>query len=182
MRISIALLFLMISFSSCMKNEPRRPVTKSKTYTLADTTEEMKKVNKAEELKIKRFIEKDSLNIYTASSNGYWFVYLEKSEVNTEMPEKGDLVELEYEIKDLNGNMIYSKEELGRKTYKVDKEDFIPALQIGIKTMKVGEKVRFVIPSYNAFGIVGDQNKIGINQSIISTVTLLNIKKENEDY
>jgi len=42
--------------------------------------------------------------------------------------------------------------------------------------MKVGETITFVIPSYSAFGITGDGNKIGINQSIKSTVTLINIK------
>ena len=42
--------------------------------------------------------------------------------------------------------------------------------------MKVGETIIFVIPSYNAFGISGDANKIGINKTIKSKVTLLNIK------
>jgi gliding motility-associated peptidyl-prolyl isomerase len=85
-------------------------------------------------------------------------------------------VSFEYEITDLNDSIIYSKEELGIRNYKVDKEDFISAIQKGIKLMKVGETITFVIPSYNAFGITGDGNKIGINQSIKSTITLLNIK------
>ena len=72
--------------------------------------------------------------------------------------------------------MIYSKDELGMMKYRVDKEDLISALKVGIKLMKIGETIIFVIPSYSAFGISGDGNKIGINQSIISTVTLLNIK------
>jgi FKBP-type peptidyl-prolyl cis-trans isomerase FkpA len=42
--------------------------------------------------------------------------------------------------------------------------------------MKIGETITFVIPSYSAFGIIGDGHKIGINQSIKSTVTLINIK------
>jgi FKBP-type peptidyl-prolyl cis-trans isomerase FkpA len=42
--------------------------------------------------------------------------------------------------------------------------------------MKIGEIITFVIPSYNAFGVSGDGNKIGVNQTIKSTVTLLNIK------
>lgn len=91
-------------------------------------------------------------------------------------PKLGDEVTFEYNITDLEGNVIYSKEELGIMKYRIDKEDFIFALQLGIKLMKVGETIIFVIPSYNAFGISGDGEKIGINQSIKSTVTLLNIK------
>jgi FKBP-type peptidyl-prolyl cis-trans isomerase len=43
--------------------------------------------------------------------------------------------------------------------------------------MKIGETITFVLPSYNAYGITGDNNKIGLNQSIKSTVTLININK-----
>mgnify|MGYP006000872543 FL=1 len=43
--------------------------------------------------------------------------------------------------------------------------------------MKIGETITFVIPSYRAFGLVGDENKIGINQTIKSTVTLKSIKQ-----
>lgn len=162
--------------SSCKEQEARRPVTASKSHTLASTAEQLKQINKIEEAKIQDYIAKDSLSTYISSPNGYWYQYLNKVEEDTVSPKKEDVVELSYEIYDLNGQVIYSKEELGLKTYKIDKEDFIPALQMGIKLMKVGETIKFVIPSHNAFGVVGDENKIGINQSIISIVTLLNIK------
>ncbi len=42
--------------------------------------------------------------------------------------------------------------------------------------MKTGETIKFIIPSFNAYDVVGDENKIGINKSIISIVTLINIK------
>ena len=42
--------------------------------------------------------------------------------------------------------------------------------------MKKGESIKFIIPSFNAFGVFGDENKIGMNTSIISRVTLINIK------
>lgn len=178
MRSSYYLIFgLIFLFGACAEKEARRPVSKSKSYTLADTSEQMKKINEREEAKIKRYIDSDTVFNYIASPDGYWFRYIQKVEGDAVSPEKEDVVELSYEITDLNNEIIYSKEELGVKEYKVDKEDFIPALQQGIKLMKVGETIKFVIPSYNAFGVVGDNNRIGINQSIISKVTLLNIKQ-----
>ncbi len=176
MKHSSLVLLLIIILTSCSEPEARRPVTFSKTYTLASTTEEFKNLNKIEEVKIQNYIKKDSLQEYISSANGYWFHYLLKKEGETKTPQKEDVVEISYEILDLNNNVIYSKEEIGIKEYKVDKEDFIPALQLGIKKMKKGETIKFVIPSFNAFGIVGDNHKIGINQSIISIVTLINIK------
>jgi gliding motility-associated peptidyl-prolyl isomerase len=172
----ISLLFLLVS---CQTQEARRPVSKSKSYTLADTSEQMKKLNKIEEARVRGYIQQDSLTNYIASPNGFWYAYINKVETGAS-PKTEELVELSYEILDLNNRTLYSKEEMGIKTYKVDKEDFIPALQQGIKLMKVGETVKFVIPSYNAFGVVGDEGKIGMNQSIISIVTLLTINNENE--
>ena len=177
-RLTILIGVILVLFS-CKQQEARRPISKSNSYTLADTSEQMKKLNQIEESKVKAYIALDRLTDYTASSNGYWFAYLNKVEEGVS-PNAEDIVQISYEIFDLNNQLIYSKEELGIKTYKVDKEDFIPALQQGIKSMKMGETLKFVIPSYNAFGVVGDENKIGMNQSIVSIVTLLNINKENE--
>jgi gliding motility-associated peptidyl-prolyl isomerase len=110
------------------------------------------------------------------SSNGFWYTYINKIEEDLPTPIKGDEVVLEYNITALNDTIIYSKEALGIKNYRVGEEDFISGLQKGIKLMKIGETITFVIPSYSAFGITGDNNKIGINQSIKSTVKLINIK------
>ena len=173
----ISLVFL----ASCKEPEARRPVSYSKSHTLVATIDPLKKVNSIEERKIEAYIKRDSTATYLVSPNGYWYQYLNKVDQEANTAQKGDIAELSYEILDLNNQVIYSKEELGIKEYKVDKEDFIPALQQGIKTMKKGETIKFVIPSYNAFGVVGDNNKIGINESIISIVTIINIKENPEN-
>ena len=134
-------------------------------------------LNKIEDEKILALIEKDSTNTYIQSSSGFWYTYINKIEEDTSKPKKGEEVVLEYYITDLNDSIIYDKNELGLKKYIVDKEDFISGLQKGIKLMKIGETITFVLPSYSAFGITGDNHKIGLNQSIKSTVTLININK-----
>ena len=175
-RILIFAVFLIVG---CSKVEPRRPINpKPSTTILKETIKESIKLNKIEDDKILELIQKDSTNVYEVSPNGFWYTYKSKNNnANSVTPKTEDVVVINYNITDLQDNIIYSKEELGVKEYKVDKEDFISALQSGIKLMKVGETITFVIPSYNAFGISGDGNKIKINQSIKSTVTLINIKQ-----
>ncbi|MEO9569953.1 MAG: gliding motility-associated peptidyl-prolyl isomerase GldI [Polaribacter sp.] len=176
MKIKIIIFISFICFG-CTKINPRRPIeAKPSTTILKETIKESIKLNKVEDTKISNLIKKDSIHNYILSPKGYWYTYNTKINENTPTPKTGDLVTLEYNLSNLKGETIYSKEILGVKKYNVDKEDFISALQSGIKLMKVGETITFVIPSYNAFGISGDGNKIGINQSIISTVTLINIK------
>lgn len=176
MKPSFLFLLMMICFS-CSKLEPRRPInSKPSTTIYFEAMQQNKILNEQEDDKILEIIKQDSLNTYHQSSNGFWYKYINKIAEDLPTPVKGNIVTFEYNITDLKDSIIYSKKDLGVKTYAVDKEDIISGLQKGIKLMKIGETITFVIPSYNAFGIAGDGKKIGINQSIKSTVTLTNIK------
>ena len=177
MKYSFLILLMFISFS-CSKIQPRKPIQPKPSTTLYfEAMQQNKILNKIEEDKILKLIKNDSLISYIQSPKGFWYTYINKVEEDTITPKKGDEVELEYYITTLNDSIIYDKKTLGVKKYIVDKEDFISGLQKGIKLMKIGETITFVLPSYNAFGITGDGNKIGLNQSIKSTVTLININK-----
>ena len=171
------LFLLIIICVSCSKIEPRKPINpKPSTRLYFEAMQQNKILNKMEDDKILQLIKKDSTKVYLQSSKGFWYTYINKIEEDLPKPKKGNEVVFEYNITDLNDSIIYSKQELGIKNYIIDQEDFISGLQKGIKLMKIGETITFVIPSYSAFGITGDNNKIGINQSIKSTVTLINIK------
>ena len=167
---------IVVLLVSCKEPQARRPITQSTTNIYEAAAKENKRLNELENKAIESYIAKDSINSYQVSTKGFWYFYDKKENINSETPKVGDPVTIEYEITDLNNSVIYSKEELGIKTYKIDKEDFIPALQDGLKLMKKGEIITFIIPSYRAFGVSGDGNKIGINQTIKSKVTLIDIK------
>jgi len=175
MKNSFALILCISFFYSCAEQQARRPVTQKTATVLSETIDQKKLLIASENIFIENQLAKDSINTYLTSAYGFWYVYVSKIENDTKTPKIGDEVAFTYEITDINDAVIYSKEELGVKKYTIDKEDFIPALQEGLKLMKVGETITFVIPSYRAFGISGDGNKIGINQSIKSTVTLIEI-------
>jgi FKBP-type peptidyl-prolyl cis-trans isomerase FkpA len=163
---------------SCNEPEARRPITQNTTTILSETVEQKKRLIALEDSMIESYIAKDSINSYQTSTNGFWYVYLKKNENEAPTPNIGEEVEIEYDLGDLEGNLFYSKDELGLKKYTIDKEDFINGLQEGIKLMKIGETITFIIPSYRAYGLIGDGAKIGINQTIKSTVTLVTIKQK----
>lgn len=170
------LVLICIFCLGCSRVEPRRPIApKPSTTILKETINQTKKLNKIEDEKIQAIIKRDSTTNYLLSPNGFWYTYINKIEDKKKTPKAGDVVQIEYNISDLDDTIIYAKEELGQKTFKIDKEDFISALHFGIQLMKEGETITFVIPSYNAFGVTGDEHKIGMNQSIKSTVTLIKI-------
>ncbi len=178
MRLNFIFLLVFLGVNSCSEQEARAPITSSKSNGLLSTISVLKEINKAEETKIKNYIKKDSLHFYISSPNGFWYRYIVKNDSDTIFPVKGDIVQISYDLLDLNDQIIYSKETNGIKEYVVDKEDFIRGLQAGIKLMKEGESMKFIIPSFNAFGVLGDEKKIGMNTSIISRITLININKD----
>lgn len=170
-----AILFslIVLSLVSCKEPEARRPKKQGTNNFYKEVIEKNKKLNALEKKYLENWILQDTLKKYEIASQGFWYSYTKKDSLNSTKPVFEDLVLIAYDITDLNGNIIYEKQE---KSYKVDKEDFIPALQAGIKLMKKGETITFVIPSYSAFGVTGDGNKIVVNQPIKSTVTLIDIK------
>lgn len=181
MKVSVLLYLLCFVLLSCSEPKARRPITVKTGTTLASTAAQTKAINKIEELRILNYIKKDTLHNYELSSYGFWYTYIKRNDGKSYTPKENDRVLILYDIKDLNNEIIYSSGELGQRQYIVDKEELITGLQVGIKMMKEGETLTFVIPSFNAYGIVGDGNKIGMNQPIISTVTLLKINQTNEN-
>jgi gliding motility-associated peptidyl-prolyl isomerase len=89
-------------------------------------------------------------------------------------PVKGDEVVYTYEIRDVNDQILYTKEELGERNYLVDRQELISGLQDGLKLMKEGEEVVFLFPSHKAYGYSGYQ-KIAGNQPLIYTIELIKI-------
>lgn len=175
------LIFLLIcSFIiSCKSPEARKPVKVISGSYINASVEKNKKWISEENAFLKDIIEKDTINKYHISEKGFWYYYNIALPHETEQADFGDIIEYEYSITDINGEIIYSKEELGSQTYQMDKEELFTGLREGLKIMKEGETVTFVFPSYTAFGYYGDSKKIGTNMPIVSTVTVLNIEQIN---
>ena len=168
-------ILLLLVIIACAQPQPRKPVVKKTSTFLTESIERNKAINKAEENIFKSLMEADSLNTYIVSSNGFWYYYNKIDTVATRLPVRGDEVVYEYQINNVNGDLIYSKEELGVRNYLVDKQELITGLQDGLKLMKEGEEVTFLFPSHKAYGYSGYKNITG-NQPLIYKVKLKEIK------
>ena len=180
-KIIIVPLFLMgIVIDSCSQQQARRPVSHSSGTFMKESIQRNKKLVKSEESMIDSIIKSNPNIKYIASDKGYWYHYELENTQDSIRPKRGDVAFFNYEIKDLQGNLIYSEVELKPQVYYVDKENIMMGLRDGIKLMNEGEKVTFLFPSHMGFGYHGDNNRIGTNQPLICTVTLNDIKPESE--
>ncbi|MGH1385522.1 gliding motility-associated peptidyl-prolyl isomerase GldI [Kordia sp.] len=173
---------IFISVISCAQQEARKAVNIRSGTFLKESVERNKALIAKEEANIQEYIKRDTLNTYIASNNGFWYSYTKKNTEETYLPKKGDTLTYEFNISKMtNGNVIYKKEELGTQQYVVEKQQIIPGLRFGLQLMKKGETVTFLFPSHIAYGYHGDNKRIGTNIPIQSTITLLDIKKDNKN-
>lgn len=177
----LAVLIVACTVVSCGNSQPRRPVSRSEGAFLKESAERNKKLVAGEEDKIDSIIKSKPSEKYLASSKGYWYTYISQNTKDTLRPKKGDIAYFDYEISDLDGNVIYTELELRPQEYYVDKEQStMMGLRHGIKLMKKGEKVKFLFPSHMGYGYRGDHRRIGSNQPLICVVTLRDFQPENK--
>lgn len=90
--------------------------------------------------------------------------------------EKGMLAEMNYQTWLINGDLIYSSDELGKKEFKIGKGGVESGLEEAILLMRVGDKAKLVIPSHLAFGLLGDNNKIPPRSTVVYDIELISLK------
>lgn len=177
---NLSYLIIILFLASCSnKQSARKPISQSSGSFIKESIERNKKLNNQEESLIADFIKKDSLNKYIASPKGYWYSYNIKVDETAITPVRGDITFFDYDVKSLEGEIIYTKAELKPQTYYVDKENIMMGLRDAIKIMKKGEEITFLFPSHIGYGYHGDNDKIGTNEPLLCTVKLNDIKKDN---
>lgn len=179
-RLGLLVMLSALIIAGCSKQQARRSVSHSSGTFLNESVDRNKKLVANEEKQIDSVIKANPSIKYIASDKGYWYYYDKEVTTDTIRPKRGDVAFFNYEVKDIKGNLIYSEVELRPQEYHVDKENIMMGLRDGIKLMNEGEKVTFLFPSHMGYGYHGDNDRIGVNQPLICTVTLNDIKPESE--
>jgi len=177
MKIIYKLVLLLLLFASCKTPEARQPESVKSGSFIQESAERNKKLNERERKRIEAIIAQNPEYDYKASETGFWYYYHNKVEKDTIQPGFGDIVNFDYNIKDLNGTTIYSQQELGTRNYAMDQEELFTGLREGLKLMKPTESITFLFPSQKAYGYYGDNGKIGTNIPLMVKVTINDIKQ-----
>ena len=169
-----ALLYLITLFliSSCKPSESRLPISNNSGTFIDASIERNKQLNKIEYNEIETLLQTSNKTVLN-SNFGFWYYYNNKLETPAKTPKFGDLVYFNYNVKNLNNELIYSKEDLATQNYYIDQQDLFSGLREGLKLMKEGEIITFIFPSQKAYGYYGDNDQIGRNVPLICEVSLL---------
>ncbi len=169
-----------ISFIGCAGPEARRPKEVRSGSFIQESVQRSKALLEKEQQLIQQLIAQDSAHSYQSTASGSWFFYQQKNEDGSELIQTDDMVTLTYDLISFSNDTIYSQAEIGTLVYKVDKQELFPGLRNSIKTLKEGEIATFLFPSSLAYGYHGDNDKIGANVPVKSTINILTIERKKD--
>ncbi len=185
MKYSIAIyIYIFGLLTSCNQPKIRKPIVhKSNVSFFEESIKINQQLIKQQEALFKNIIEQDTINTYKNSTLGFWYYFNVKNKKQKTKVKSGSELIINYEIRDINNNIILKADELGSKNQKnksdrllkIDGEDFILGLHEGIKLMQEGETATFLLPSIKAFGVTGLQGKIAPNEPLIIKVNVKQI-------
>jgi len=75
-------------------------------------------------------------------------------------PKPGQTVVLDYTVNLIRGDLVYDSKKDGKKIFVIGEGDEPSGLQEAVQLMEVGARAKVILPSYLAYGAVGDEKKI----------------------
>ena len=119
---------------------------------------------------IKSYAERREWDMEVTESGLFYNIYEKTDGIKVE---NGMRIKLEYSLSLLDGTLCYSSEQDGAKEFILGQSLEISGLEQGMELMRLGEKARFIIPPYLAYGLLGDEERIPARAIIIYEVELL---------
>lgn len=177
--LSLSLIFLMLA--SCKSPEARRPISVNSGTFMEQSIKRNKALYESEKALFETYMNGHPDVNFITSQNGFWYYYNSEKSTDTITAKFGDVVNYDFDIKKINGEIVYSNETLKNRNYSMDQEKLFSGLREGLKLVKAGETATFLFPSQKAYGYYGDNNKIGTNIPIICEVTVNSITKNESN-
>ncbi len=143
-------------FISCSDNEVVEEVEVE--WSKDKSTELNKELATREKIDIQLYLERHPSWEMTETGSGLYFYKYEKGE--GEEAKSRRLVQVQFEIKLLDGTLCYATDEDEVEEFKIDQSHVETGVQEAIKLMQEGDRAKLIIPSHLAHGLTGDYNKI----------------------
>ena len=172
-RVGILWIYIIFNFSfiSC-KNDPKQEGAGDLLKQEDLIAINKNKVNEEQE-QIADYISRYGYKMQVTETGLHYF--LEKEGKGNPAKFKSSIT-LKYKINFLSGEYCYSSDSSGVMQFVMGQSDEPYGLQEGLAKMNEGGKAIIIVPSYLAYGITGDGNKIGSSQTLVYHVELLKVE------
>lgn len=108
-------------------------------------------------------------------------VYYQIYETNNGVKiETGDILQCEYTLKLITGEEIYNSDNDGKLLFKIGKSDQPSGLEEVLLLLRQGDKAKVIVPSYLAYGLAGDSDKIPSAATLVYDIYIEKIIQPSE--
>ena len=107
----------------------------------------------------------------TGTGISYWIYQAGKGA----LAQNGQTAYIKYEVSLLDGTVCYKGGSNGGAAFKIGHDHVESGLHEAILLLHVGDKAKVILPSYRAFGVTGDNDKIPSNASVVYDIELLKL-------
>lgn len=129
-----------------------------------------------EKVRIDAFVERSGWDMIETSTGIRYMIYKKGAGIS---PQTKDVVLIDFDIKLLDGTECYSSKLTGPESFKIDNDDVESGLHEALKYLRTGDKAKIILPSHRAFGLVGDQDKIPMNATVVYDIHLIRVIKNS---
>jgi FKBP-type peptidyl-prolyl cis-trans isomerase len=161
--IKLTVLVLLFTLWSCKSND-EKPINWTKDQSIelnASWAED-------EEFHIQQYLKRRPNWKMEETGTGLRYMIFQQGDGDSAI--RGYYAKVNYKISLLTEEVLYSSDESGSTTFKIDHSEVESGLQEGIKKMRVGDKGIFIIPSHLAHGLLGDMKKIPPLETILMEI------------
>lgn len=167
-------MLILFLFLSCddVKNKKDNQVIDEKQLELS--LEEMnRKMLQYESELIDNYVEKNNLNVIKTGT-GLRYQLLEEGD--GDLIKKGDIVTLQYELRLLSGELLYSSDNDGNKTFHVSRGGVESGLEEAVLKFRMNSEAILILPPHLAHGLIGDGNRIPPKAILVYSIKVVDIK------
>ena len=163
-------LIVLLCFVSCEEKAPKETNSISKS----DMKRSMETANRylvnEEEEDIENYMKRHGLDMVSTGTGLRYQILKRNSDVRIE---KGEEVTLEYELHSVAGDLLYSSEKDGLKSFVVGNGEVESGLDEAMTYLHRGDIAKLIIPNHLAYGLHGDEDRIPEYATLVYTIKVL---------
>lgn len=164
------IMLLLFSVFSCEEKPQHQPAPISKSEMKNSMETANRYLLNEEEEDIANYIKRHGLEM-TSTGTGLRYQILKQG--SEKRIEKGEKVTLEYELGSIAGDLFYSSEKDGVKSFVVGEGGVESGLDEAMTYLHWGDQAKLIIPFHLAYGLHGDDNRIPEYATLVYTIKVI---------
>ena len=158
--------------SSCGPGKPAK--ARPKPYTKDQLIEANKADTRRESDDIDAYIRRHGW-VMKFSGSGLRYMFLAQS-TKGDSARNGAFAKVSYQVELLDGTICYTSVKDGLKTFKIGEDHVESGIHEVILLMKTGDRIRFILPSARAHGLLGDGDRIPPRAPVMYEMELISLR------